>query len=129
MYVHVSYFNITCKQLILQQVRVSNEFPGYIVDSIEGYLEASHKFTVLDVIGSFMNSERYPPPSLLHTITQNLLLVSATSWSQFFCNLSNIMHLLLPHKTRDLRFRVSRAFPLSPASDTRPGLGFILKLR
>ena len=61
-------------------MHVSSEFPGYIVDSIEGYLEASHKFTVLDVIGSFMTSERYPPPSLLHTITQNLLWVSATRY-------------------------------------------------
>ena len=58
-------------------MHVGSEFPGYIVDSIEGYLEASHKFTVLDVIGSFMNSVRYPPPSLLHTITQDLLWVSA----------------------------------------------------
>ena len=53
-----------------------SEFPGYVGDSIDGYLEESHKFTVLDVIGSFINSKRYPPPSLLHTVTQNLLLVS-----------------------------------------------------
>ena len=65
-------------------MRVGSEFPGYIVDSIEGYLEASHKFTVLDVIGSFMNSERYPPPSLLHMITQNLMWVSATRHRNLF---------------------------------------------
>lgn len=65
---------------ITPQVCVGSVFPGYIVDSIEGYLEASHKFTVLDVIGSFMTSERYPPPSLLQTITQNLLRVSSKTF-------------------------------------------------
>lgn len=59
------------------KVRDRGEFPGYIGDSIEGYLEESHKFTVLDVIGCFMTSQRYPPPALLHTITHNLLLVSS----------------------------------------------------
>lgn len=62
--------------LLILQMRMRGEFPGYIVDSIEGYLEESHKFTVLDVVGCFMTSERYPPSSLLHTIAQNLLWVS-----------------------------------------------------
>lgn len=111
-------------------MRVGSEFPGYIVDSIEGYLEASHKFTVLDVIGSFMNSERYPPPSLLHMITQNLMWVSATRYTVICSSLSNVMHYFFPAKrdTQDsscpknsnpkLGFRYLHSVSLGPSSQT-----------
>ena len=52
----------------------ASEFPRYVVDSVDGYLEESHQSTVLDVIRSFMTSKRYPPASLLHTIMENLLV-------------------------------------------------------
>ena len=60
-----------------------SEFPAYIRDSIDGYLEESHKSTVLDVIGSFVNSKRYPPLQILHTIIQSLLVVSFRSQNVF----------------------------------------------
>ena len=50
------------------------------MDSIDGYLEESHQSTVLEVIQSFMTSKRYPPPSLLRTIMDNLL-VSETKFT------------------------------------------------
>ncbi|XP_027047528.1 SMC5-SMC6 complex localization factor protein 1-like [Pocillopora damicornis] len=56
-----------------------SEFPAYIRDSIDGYLEESHKSTVLDVIGSFVNSKRYPPLQILHTIIQSLLVKSPSN--------------------------------------------------
>lgn len=48
------------------------EFPGYVMNSIDGYLEESHESTVLHVIKSFMTSVRYPPASLLCTVIDQL---------------------------------------------------------
>ena len=68
-----------CKFGHFLQGSARSEFPAYIRDSIDGYLEESHKSTVLDVIGSFVNSKRYPPLQILHTIIQSLLVVSFRS--------------------------------------------------
>lgn len=72
-----------CKFGHFLQGKARSEFPAYIRDSIDGYLEESHKSTVLDVIGSFVNSKRYPPLQILHTIIQSLLVVSFRSQNVF----------------------------------------------
>jgi len=54
-----------------QHVSVT-EFPGYVMNSIDGYLEESHQSTVLDVIQSFMTRVRYPPASLFFTVIDYL---------------------------------------------------------
>lgn len=57
-----------------------DEFPAYVLNSIDGYVEESHQSTVLDAISSFLTSKRYPPPRLLHTI-MDILLVNLTACS------------------------------------------------
>ena len=58
-----------------------DEFPAYVLNSIDGYVEESHQSTVLDAISSFLTSKRYPPPRLLHTIIDILLVnLTACSW-------------------------------------------------